>query len=591
MGFDEETNFYRNVLNSQVERRNFLGLSAGALLGLRFPTVVDVQASSPKRLVAVVEEDPPIINPAITTLIASYVTGTPVYNALTRIYLDYSIHPELAESWEASSNGLNYTFKLRRGVKWHDGEPFTSADVKWSLENANSKLQPYGVNVYAYLDHVDTPDDYTAILRLRQATSYLMQGTGITCSCILPKHVFEGTRLSANPANQHPIGTGPWKFKERVSGDHITYVRNPNYFMPGLPKLDELVFQIIPAPASRVAAFQARTVNTIYQNALPSVNARQLVNQKGAHLVITDQRGGSIMCLFNVRSKPLSDVKVRQAIVTAINRPFLVKSVDAGFAFEQIGPISPSSQFYDRSLKDYPYDPSTANQMLDAAGYRKNSSGARFTLQYLLNNTDSNQADAAQIVKQNLAAVGIQVNIQELDPATLSNTAMVALKFDMLSNSFSLGPDPAIGTQRLYDSHQIFNPPRPFTNSSGYVNPTVDQLFAEANVATSVAQRTNLLNQAQAIIWNDVPAFALYAFHGPNVYQGVEDVYVKSRVPLSNQEPYEEAQLVSSSTSSPAGPPAAAILVPIVVVGAAVAGIIRFRTRLSRGQGGTAPRA
>jgi ABC-type transport system substrate-binding protein len=145
-----------------------------------------------------------------------------------------------------------------------------------------------------------------------------------------------------------------------------------------------------------------------------------------------------------------------------------------------------------------------------------------------------------------------------------------------------LGPDPAIGVERLYDSRNILSPPAPFTNSSGYKNPTIDQLFDQEKLQTDTAKRKQLLDQAQDILWNDVPCYGLYAYHGPNVVRGAKGIFSH---PYGNQEPYETAELISgtgSSSSSSSSSLTGWVIGGVVVVAVAAGALLRLRNRTQR---------
>jgi peptide/nickel transport system substrate-binding protein len=185
--------------------------------GLVLPMALGASATSavePTRLITAIPEDPPVMNPAITSVISAYTTGCPVYSALTNITPANVIEPDLAESWDVSADGRTYTFHLRKGVIWHDGHPFSAADVKFSIENANGRLHPWGRGAYGALDRIETPDELTAVFRLKQPSPALMMASDSQISCILPKHLWEGSDILKNPLNQKPVGTGPYKMVE-----------------------------------------------------------------------------------------------------------------------------------------------------------------------------------------------------------------------------------------------------------------------------------------------------------------------------------------------------------------------------------------
>src|SRR5882724_858332 len=175
------------------------------------------------RLVGAIEEDPPVINPAITQAISSFATGSPVYNPLLYTTQDNKVVMCLAESYEVSDDGKIYTFRLRQGVVWHDGHPFTSADVKFSIENVNSKIHPSGRGAYKSLERIETPDAHTVRYVLRNPSAALMAGVEMSCGSILPKHLWEGASVVGNPLNFKPIGTGPYKLVEYVRGEFLRY--------------------------------------------------------------------------------------------------------------------------------------------------------------------------------------------------------------------------------------------------------------------------------------------------------------------------------------------------------------------------------
>jgi peptide/nickel transport system substrate-binding protein len=536
--------FQNNVLAGAMPSRRAVligGVSAAAALQMGVRTAA---AAEPTTLVGIIEEDPALMNPAITAAISSYATGSPVYNALTNIRPDGSITPELAESWDISPDGLTYTFRLRKDVLWHDDVPFTSADVKFSLENANSKLQPWGRGAYRALDHVETPDPYTAVLKLKQPQASLLLGTDRACSAILPKHIWEGSDILKNPHNQKPLGTGPYKFAEYVSGESIRYVRNTKYF-GGAPSIEQLIFRIIPDPAARIAAFENGDVDMIYHGALPFSEAPRLSKLPGVSVKQTDLRGAAYLGLINTRRKPYDDVRVRHALAHAIDRGFVRDNIATGYTIKMVGPVPPASSLHNDKLTDYAFDPRKAAEMLDAAGYPKKADGTRFTFDLLWPSYDILMTKTADIIYRNLSDIGIKVNLQPLERAALNQKGYVGLQFDMIMETFGQGPDPDIGVERLYNTKSIFSPPQPYTNASGYSNPEVDRLFDEQRVQVDPAKRKEVYGKLQELVWNDLPVLPIFAYAAPNVYRSsyVKDVF---DVSYGNQENFAKATLVKS---------------------------------------------
>ncbi len=524
-----------------TRRHALLGGVSGLAAASLFQT--HAKAAATTTLVGILEEDPPVMNPAITSVISSYAAGSPCYDALTNIRPDGSILPELAEHWDVSPDGLTYVFHLRRDVAWHDDAPFTSADVQFSIQNANAKLHPWGRNAYKSVDKIETPDAATVVFRLKRPQTSLILATDRAVSVILPKHIWEKEDLLTSAYNHKPLGTGAYKFVEYRRGDSIRYAKNPKYF-GGAPEIDEVVLRIIPDPTARVAAFENGEADCIYHNAVPFSDAPRLAQLPGVTLKQVDMRGAAYLGIINLRRKPYDDVRVRQAVAHAIDRGFIRANVATGYTIKMLGPVPPASPLYKADLADYDFDPRKAGEMLDAAGYPKKPDGTRFSFDLLWPNYDAVMASAADVIFRNLGDVGIKVNLQPLERAALNQKGYISLQFDMIMESYGLGPDPDIGVERLYNSHNILSPPAPFTNASGYVNPEVDRLFDEQRGLLDQAKRKEAYGRVQEAVWKDLPVLPIFAYSGPNLFRSsyVTGLYDSS---YGNQENYAKARLVT----------------------------------------------
>ncbi|CAN5619869.1 ABC transporter substrate-binding protein [soil metagenome] len=469
------------------------------------------------KLVGAVEEDPAIINAVLTSAVSSYLLSAPVYQALTHIPKEGVIEPELAEKWEISPDGKTYTFHLRRDVKWHDGKPFTSADVKFSIENFTMKLHPWGKIAYKPVESVEAPDDYTVVYKLRQPSASLMQATDFAVAAILPKHLWEGTEFLKNPLNQKPVGTGPYKFVEYVRGQSIKYVRNPGFY-GSKPYFDELIFRVLPDGATRVSALQNGEIDMMYWNALPQSDAARLATIPGITVKTTTNRGAAYLGIVNMKRAPLDDVRVRQAIMMALDRKFMRSSVDGGTtSLEMKGPVPPSSPLYNKALTDYEFNPAKANELLDAAGVVRGADGTRMTIDVLWPSFGLGAAKIAEIMSRNLAEVGIKTSLQPLDRPAMNQKAYVSGDFGITVDALAVGPDPDIGVERFYNSKNILK--LPYVNNSSYSNPEVDKLFDEQRVQTDSALRKATYDKIQEQIWKDLPVLTFFAFTPNNAYR------------------------------------------------------------------------
>lgn len=516
-------------------RRGILGLGAG----LAALSDGSVQAADPKRIIGVIEEDPPFFNLAISSGISSSVASAPCYSALLRMNAEGTLSGDLAERWEISPDGLVYTFHLRDNVQWHDGRPFTSADAQYSLGELNSKLNPYR-GALKSIDSFEAPDPRTLILRLKNPQASLITSLGNFCGAILPRHLWEGTNPASNPHNKNPIGTGPYRFVSFAPGDRITYAKNPNYHVPGRPVFDEVIFRIIPDPAARMAAFTRGDIDMVYSSALPATEIPRLSRMRGVALRASRVSLSSYMAYINMRSTPYSDVRVRQALMHAIDRTFIRNSVLPGLAQNQIGPVASSSPLHNKDLVDYALDPAKANQLLDEAGFPKGADGMRFPLRYLFGAADLPARKIGEIMAQNLAPVGIRVVLTPLDRGTLIQRAYVNAEFDMVITSFALGPDPDVGVERFYNSNNIF--PVQAVNCSPYRNPEVDRLFDEQRVQTDPARRKAIYDRIQEIVWRDVPTFPFCTYSLPGAVRESFATGVFDTVDLPLREDFAYAQ-------------------------------------------------
>lgn len=491
-----------------ISRRAVLAASA-ALLAAR------PARAGTTRLVGVIEEDPPFFNPAISSTISSFVAGSPVYSALLRVDGTGKFSGDLAETWEVSPDGLSYAFHLRHGITWHDGVPFTSADVAFSIGQVSAKLHPYRGALNA-IDSYETPDENTVVLRLKHPQGSLLISLTNFITDILPKHIWEGKDFSRDPHNLKPIGTGPFKFVEFVPGDHILFAKNETYFLPGLPIADELMFRIMPDPAARVAAFENGEIDMIYSSAVPASSIERIRKMPGAALRFSKLQQGAYQAYINMRTPPFSDKRVRQALAHAIDRGFIRSSVfPGGLAVNMVGPVSPSSPLYNTALKDYAFDPAQAEALLDEAGFRRGADGTRFSLRYVFGAADLPAIKIGDIMSRNLAAVGIKVVLRPVDRGTFLQMAFINNEFDMVAGSFNIGPDPDVGVERFYNSHNIFN--IPFVNNSPYINHEVDDLFDQQRMQTDPARRKAIYDRIQEIIWQDLPTFPFCAYSLPGV--------------------------------------------------------------------------
>ncbi len=436
--------------------------------------------------------------------------STKIHEGLLDYDFDLKPRPVLAESWGVSPDGKVYRFKLRRGVTWHDGKPFTSADVKFSLEEVWKKLHPRGRITFSKVTAVDTPDASTVILTLSEPTPMLLAALSSYESQVLPKHVYEGKDFTTHPALNAPIGTGPFVFKEWKKGDFIRLERNANYWDKGKPYLDAIVVRIIPDGAARAAALEKGEVQLGVFNPVPLADVKRLT---GLPTVKAETRGYEYfapmyMMEVNLRDEHIKDKRVRHAMLHALDRKFIADNIWFGFAKPATGPIASSSPFYTtQGVAQYPYDVARANTILDEAGFKRGAGNMRFKVSLMFPPIQPEIPRTAEYIKQAFARIGIDVELRNIDLATFIRQ-VYNWEFELTQNYLYLLPDPTLGVQRLYISSNI-KKGTPFANAAGYENKDVDAAFAAAQTENDLAKRKELFAKVQRQIQDDLPALNL----------------------------------------------------------------------------------
>ena len=434
--------------------------------------VVNVLMSSEQR----------ILNPALRASTGVYLITSKIMEPLVDLDAKGTPEPMLATSWSTTPDGKTITFKLRQGVNWHDGKPFTSADVQFTAMEMWKKHLNYGSTLQLHLEAVDTPDAHTAIFRYsRPMPLDLLLRALPDLGYIAPRHVFEGSDILKNPANTAPIGTGPFKFVQYERGQFIIAERNPNYWRKGLPYLDRIVWRIITDKSAASAGIESGQLQVAPYSSLPLADLDRL--KKDARFEVTTRgnegNGVTNTLEFNHRRKELSDIRVRRAIVHALDIDFFCKNFLYGFGKRGTGPIPTSSpEFYPQGMPQYPFDKAKAEALLDSAGYKPGADGKRFSVRLLPAPWGEDISLWATFVQQSLGAVGISVEIVRYDAAGYLTNVYKEWNFDIATGWHQYRNDPAVSTTVWYRSGSPKG--SPWTNQWGWESAAVDKIIDDA---------------------------------------------------------------------------------------------------------------
>jgi peptide/nickel transport system substrate-binding protein len=454
--------------------------------------------------VIAVAGDPGHLNPAISTAGPLHAVAGSLFNGLVALDEAGGPVPDLADSWEIAPDGLTATFRLRADVRWHDGRPFTSEDVKVSFEQLLLRFHARArAGLAPAVAAIETPDARTVVFRLHRAHPALLRQLDVTEAPILPAHLFAGTDPTANPANQRPVGTGPFRFESWRRDDQVVLVRNPAYFRPELPRLDRVVFRVIPEANTQVNALLAGEVDM-----LARVSPADAARLRGRGVTFTQTRaapGGSncIMTIgFNLDRQATGTPALREAFALGLDRAQMLERVAFGQGRVAQAPIASGIGWAHApgALAGWRDDVAEANRRLDAAGLARGADGVRVSLDIVHFPTF---ARWSEILRQQLAPIGIALRPRLMDPAALAQAVFARRDFDLTLISYCNGTDPEIGVRRMVHSAAVGNVP--FSNAAGYRSAEVDALFDRAASLQDDAARGDAYRAAQAIMARDLP--------------------------------------------------------------------------------------
>ena len=472
--------------------------------------------------------DAEILNPLLSTDTASDDVEDMIFNGLVEIDVyDLSPVPDLAERWEVSDDNLTLTFYLRNDVTWHDGEPFTARDVKFTYDTilntaVNSPRRADLVDVLTE-DQIEVLDDYTIRFTLSQVdASFLVTKCGYG---IVPEHILGG--LSAEEFNtsefntRSPIGTGPFMFREWVKDDHIALVKNPDYF-GGAPNIDFWYYKIVENQTVEYAQLQTGEVDFAAVTAALWEDAQQ---QESLNCVTYPQFGFTfyVYQLDEAKSPLFLDVRTRRALLLALDRQAIVDSIVYGLADVAHSTVPPISWAHNPDNEPrYSYDPEAARALLDEAGWRDEDgdgireahgvvgveNGTRFTFEIHTNAGNNERESNMVVMQQYWKEIGIDARPVPIEWNALLAELTETYEYEMIVVGFSWGTDPDQKTMWHTASYGGG------FNMNRYSNPELDEIIDAALQTVDQEERKEHYFEMQRILAEDVPAPILYFRQG-----------------------------------------------------------------------------
>ena len=532
---------------SAVHDRGFPALVAGSALaalmtmagaGLSVPPVLAQERGG--TFIKAIENEPASLDYLFGKDFGALTVMTNIYNSLLRLDYDFQPHPELAESWEISPDGLTYTFQLRRDVKWHDGTGFTAQDVEFTLREMTCQLHNRAKTWCPRVASFESDGDHTFVINLKEPFAPLLTilADYNSGTLIRPEHVWGKGVDKDNPQLLVPeVGTGPFVFSKWVRGSHIELVRNDDYFKPGLPYLDRVLIQFLPDEAGRLAALENGEIDMIHSYILPYERVNQFRQDPRFQIIEhgNEATGTNENLLMNHDNEYLRHKPVRHAIAHALNKDDIAEAAMFGASKAAHAHIHSGVKWVYFPEYDYEQDVARSNELLDEAGFERGADGTRFSLRLYWAFGRAFEGRAAEVIRSQLGDVGIDVQIQSFDRPSFIEKVFTKRDFDMAHQLFTTSPDPTLSVVHRYKSSTIGNA---FANAAGWVNEDYDRLTDKEVTITDVAERAAVWKEIQRILMDELPGYPLFGMpnmqlvragfndviHGPIGYNGILDL-------------------------------------------------------------------
>ena len=464
--------------------------------------LINAMAGEPSNLIAMIAGDS-----------ASSAIAGNIFNSLLKYDENLNYVPDLAESWEISNNQKTISFKLKKGLRWADGKPLTSADVlfTWKLITNPNTRTPYASD-YQLVKKASTPDPLT--FKVTYESSYAPALDTWASLHILPKHILKDEDINNTFFSRKPTGSSYYKLDEWISGQQVTLKANDKS-VSGTPLIKKLISRIIPDTSSQFLELTADNIDVMninpiqYQRVFP---ARKDLQQK---IALYKELGNGYTYLgFNLKKAPFNDIRVRQALNYAIDKDEVIKGVLLGLGEAISSPYKPGTRWNNPNLSPYPYSPSKALELLADAGYIKDKNGSLTKdgkpLKFeIITNQNKQREMTAVLIQRRLQEIGVKVSIRVIEWASFVNRFIKTGDFDVVVLGWGLSLDP--DQYNIWHSSQ--QGPGQF-NFLGYSNKTVDQLLELGRKELNPHKREKIYREFSKHLLEDSPIVYLYAGYG-----------------------------------------------------------------------------
>jgi peptide/nickel transport system substrate-binding protein len=448
--------------------------------------------------------------PVVASDSASFDIADLVYNGLVRYDGDLEIEGDLAESWEISPDGLAITFHLRRGVAWHDGAPFTAEDVAFTYRLLVDPSTPTAyAEDFRQVRNFEVLDSHRVRVTYDEPFAPALISWGMY---IMPRHLLEGEDLTTSPLARSPVGTGPYRFKEWKTGEKIVLEASDDYW-EGRPKVDRLVYRIIPDVATMFLELRAGNVDwmdldPVQYTRQTSTDFFQRHYRKFRYLDFRYTYLG-----FNLENPKFKDRRVRQALAYAIDKQELVDIVLMGLGRPVSGHYRPGTWVYNEKVKTYDHSPSRARELLAEAGWKDSDGdgwvdrgGEAFAFTIVTNQGNRKRSRSAEIIQGRLKEVGVDVSIRIIEWSAFLKNFVRPRNFDAVILGWMTTPDP--------DAYDIWHSSKTGPDELNHVSfrsDEVDELLEKGRRTFDREERRRAYFRIQEILAEEQPYVFLFA--------------------------------------------------------------------------------
>lgn len=514
---------------SGISRRNALGLMGAGATALLAPNLLGKPAlgqtppdSPTGRVIVGVSQEPTVFNPLMPKIEVDDNVHFSIFDALFRITEDGIIEPNLAsevptqENGGISEDGLQWRIQLRDDVRWHDGEPFTAEDVKFTLELiVNPDFRSWRTTGHNLVRDIEVISPTEITWRMEEPFAPYM--SFLTETFIVPAHIL-GVDDNPNESafNRAPIGTGAFRWGQRTAGDNLTLVANPEYFGEG-PYIEELIFRYIPDMTVLFTQFQSGDIDLVGRSYITQDNYEAASNLPDR--VVDLVPATSIETIYlNLERPQFKERAVREALYLALDRDSIVDVLYYGLPNQTETFMPRQSYYYHDSLPTHEFNLEKARQILDEAGWVAGGDGIRAKdgVRLSFNNSTTTGAhlreQAQQFVQQTFRDIGVEMNIENLPAAVMWGDFWGQSQFDtaMVGITYLIAADPDV-TNRFHSGAIAAQGGRG-SNTGQYANPEVDALLEEGAQTFDAETRREIYLRVQEIIRDDLPFLPLFAY-------------------------------------------------------------------------------